>query len=508
MAAMKKLRVVLIKPSKYGISGHVERFRLGLMPNATLPHLASLTPASFEGVDIETLVIDEYVHSTLDYLDLLDARDLPTLVALVGVQSHQFHRALDVAAYALNRGPAMCVIGGPHVMTCDTSMLHHRGVSFALAEAEVVWPSILSDAIAGQLRPMYGEHQRWQQRLEPPVLRPPSRRELRRSASKMLGISPARGCPFNCNFCSVIKIAGRQIRSQPIETTMRSLHAAKKGGVQLVMFTSDNFNKYPEAPELLRAMIEEKIDLPFFVQCDAQIALQEDLLELLARAGCFQIFVGVESFSREALVGVRKLHNQPEHYAEIVRLCRKHRVSTHFSTILGFPSDTRQSVLEQLEAMKRLSPNQASFNVLTPVPGTEQYDDFLARGWITEKNLDRFDGSLLTWSHPTFGREELTDLLYHCFRDFYSVRHIVTSAFTHYGGRQSLSVLAGYLVFALFCRHAASRREHPLAGGIWRVNVDRLDDYIHLRRRRFGFDLLPLPASLAPGSVDLAVQEA
>jgi radical SAM superfamily enzyme YgiQ (UPF0313 family) len=274
------------------------------------------------------------------------------------------------------------------------------------------------------------------------------------------------------------------------------------------MFTSDNFNKYPEAPELLRAMVEEKIDLPFFVQCDAQIALQEDFVELLARAGCFQIYVGVESFSREALVGARKLHNQPEHYAEIVRLCRKHRVSTHFSSILGFPSDTRQAVLEQLDAMKLLSPNQVSFNILTPVPGTEQYDEFLAKGWITEKNLDRFDGSVLTWSHPTLRKDELSDLLFHCFRDFYSLRHIVTKGFTHYGGRQSLNVLAGYLVFALFCRYSAWRREHPLAGGISRVHVDRLDDYIELRRRRFDFDLVPLPASLAAGSVDLAAQGA
>src|SRR6185295_20074331 len=119
----------------------------------------------------------------------------------------------------------------------------------------------------------------------------------------MMGIYPARGCPFTCNFCSVIKIAGRKIRSQPVETTLESLRAAKKAGVRLVMFTSDNFNKYMDAQELLQCMIDDNsARIPFFVQCDTQIAEDEGLVELLGRAGCFQMFVGVESFDRKALL--------------------------------------------------------------------------------------------------------------------------------------------------------------------------------------------------------------
>jgi radical SAM superfamily enzyme YgiQ (UPF0313 family) len=72
----------------------------------------------------------------------------------------------------------------------------------------------------------------------------------------MLGLYPARGCPFLCNFCSVIKIAGRKIRSQSIDTSLASLRAAKAAGVRTIMFTSDNFNKYPEAETLLGAMID------------------------------------------------------------------------------------------------------------------------------------------------------------------------------------------------------------------------------------------------------------
>src|SRR5205085_12368074 len=230
------LRVIIIKPSKYGVSGYVERFRRGFMPNSTVPYIRSMTPASIEGVQIETYAVDEYVQTDLDYLDLIRNPQQPTLLALVGVQSHQFHRSLDLAAFARANGVRNCVIGGPHPMTCDTSMLQNRGVSFALAEAETIWPQILSDAIQGELRPVYGADRRWASDFQAPVLIPPSKQDLRRYIVPMIGIYPARGCPFTCNFCSVIKIAGRQVRSQSIETTMQSLRHAKAAGVRMVMF--------------------------------------------------------------------------------------------------------------------------------------------------------------------------------------------------------------------------------------------------------------------------------
>src|SRR2546425_9204086 len=97
------LRVVIIKPSKYGVSGYVERFRRGFMPNSTVPYIRSMTPSSLDGVEIETHAIDEYVQTDLDYLDLLKS-DESTLLALVGVQSHQFQRGLDLAAFARSNG--------------------------------------------------------------------------------------------------------------------------------------------------------------------------------------------------------------------------------------------------------------------------------------------------------------------------------------------------------------------------------------------------------------------
>ncbi len=497
------LRVVILKPSKYTADGYVERFRWGFMPNSTVPYVRSMTPDRLGGTPTEVHTIDEYVYTDLGYMSLLGRpRVGRTLLALVGVQSHQFHRALDLAAHA-RRGGCMAVIGGPHVMTCDTSMLHGRGVSFALAEAELVWREILEDAAGGELRPVYGAERRWQPELEAPVVVPPGRRDLGRHVIPMLGLYPARGCPFTCNFCSVIKIAGRRIRSQGIDTTLASLRAAKAAGVRFIMFTSDNFNKYHEAEGLLEAMAAERLGLQFFVQCDTQIARQGDMVALLAKAGCFQMFVGVESFSRATLLAAKKGQNRPETYRDIVRLCREHRINSHFSNIIGFPQDTERDVDQHLEMLRELGPTFASFYILCPIPGTEQYDEFAAEGLITEVNLDRFDTTCLTWRHPHFSREQLAGLLFRCYRQFFSSGHSMRNLM-HLSWLRSgvLAESAGITAMSLFTRYCAWRRTHPMSGGVMRVRRDRVDDYLALRKEAFGFELVPLPRSLQLSAAD------
>lgn len=505
-AASPRLRVLLLKPSKYATDGYVERFRKGFMPNSTLAHMRSLTAASAVGDRCETVAIDEYVESDLDYLELLRGEPgRATLLALVGVQSHQLHRALDLAAWASERGVEHCVLGGPHAMTCDTTDLQGRGVSFALAEAETIWSAILHDAFAGGLAPVYGRNQRWEGELDPPALIPPTRRDLRRYAAPLLGIYPARGCPYVCNFCSVIKIAGRTVRSQPVATTLQSLRAAKAAGVKLILFTSDNFNKYAQAQELLQGMIDEDLRFPFFAQCDAMIFRQEELVALMARAGCFQMFVGAESFSREALRAAHKPQNHPDKYAEIVALCRRHGITSHFSNILGFPSDTEETIAEHLRVLRELDPDVASFYVLTPIPGTEQYDDFLAQGLISEANLDRFDGSAVTWRHPHLSAARLTELLYAGYRDFFRSGSVAARLTRVARGRWDfrtawkLQAIAGY---SLQSRLGARSHSHPMAGGSFRVRRDRAGDYAALRRRIFDVDLVPLPRSLTLSPAD------
>lgn len=482
---MSQLRVILVKPSKYGVDGSVERFKKGFMPNATLYHIASLTPRVIGNTTVQVHTIDEYVWQDLSYLTLLHHDpSVITLVAIVGVQSHQFHRALDLAAYARRHGVRHCVIGGPHPMTCDTTPLQGRGVSFALAEAELIWREILEDALTGELQPVYGTDHRWADQLPGAVISPPSSADLARYWVPMLGIYPVRGCPYQCNYCSVIKISGRQVRSPDLESTLMSLRLAKRSGIEMIMFVSDNFNKFPGARELLQSMIDEKLNLRFFCQCDTQIAKDPELVELLGRANCFEMFVGVESFNRKTLKAAGKYHNHPEQYVEIIRLCNEAGIRPHFSNIIGFPSDDEKEIFHHLDVLKTLRPKVVSFYILTPIPGTEQYNEFSKSGVITEQNLDRFDATYPTWSHPSLSHERLLDLLYRCYIDYYGFL-LRTGSLSEENKR-----------IAIFGRYSASQRMHPMSGGVDRLWVDSAADYAAMRHETYDINLAPLPDSL------------
>jgi hypothetical protein len=225
---------------------------------------------------------------------------------------------------------------------------------------------------------------------------------------------------------------------------------------------------------------------------------------LLARAGCFQMFVGVESFNRETLLAAAKGQNRPGTYRDIVRLCREHGIGSHFSNIIGFPQDTESEVERHLEALCELGPTLASFYILCPIPGTEQYDDFMAKGLVTERNLDRFDTTCLTWRHPSFSPGQMSGLLFACYRRFYSLRHSLRNLWAP-GRRAGWGILGekvGNVAMALFSRYCAWRWTHPMSGGVGRVRLDCADDFLPLRKGTFGFDLAPLPRSLELSAAD------
>ncbi len=369
-------------------------------------------------------------------------------------------------------------------MTCDTKQFQNLGVSFALAEAEVVWTEILDDAIQGELKPVYGLNNRWAVQIDGPVISPPSKKDLTHYILPSLGLYPVRGCPYDCNYCSVIKISGQQLRSAPIESTLNNITRAKNSGVKFIMFVSDNFNKYPEAKLLLNEMINRELTIPFFCQCDTQIARQPKFVRLLGQAGCYEMFVGVESFDKDTLRQAHKFHNKPDSYNEIIRLCREAGIQSHFSNIIGFPNDTKESIKEQSNTIQLLNPSLSSFYILTPIPGTEQYRDYRANDLLVEKNIDRYDATCLTWRHTSISSKEMSNLLLRCYIDFYT--NLLKAGDLSETDKST----------ALTLRHYAKQGMHPMSGGTGKVKVDHMDDYIKFRRKEFGIELAPLPNNL------------
>lgn len=494
MALAQRLRVVLLKPTRYGPDGFVERYKRGFLPNGTLPVIRGLTPEELLGCSIEVHLIDEVVQTNLDYLRLLEpVEGARTLLALVGVQSPQIHRALDLAALAMEKG-ILTVMGGPYCMTCDTTELQGKGLGVALAEAELLWKDILTDAIReGALQPLYGRGMRWTPELPYVVQKPPSRQELKPYMVRSVNIYPARGCPYTCRFCSIIKIAGNKVRSPPMAAIMETIRAARAAGHTTFHISSDNFNKFPGSVELLQNLIDEKLGIHFSCQCDTELVDQEAYLELLSRAGCYYLFFGIEAFDRRTLKSVNKNHNAPERYAELARLCRRHDICSNFGTIVAFPHQTEEDVIEQLRALREVDPDLPNVFVLSPIPGTEQCDDFLDQGLLDPGyNMDLLDGSALYWKHPHLSTQQVHDLVRQGMREFLSWGRLLQRIPRLRWSRATYSwVLSWFMT-----RIVVAVNDKPGAPLFFSVRLDHRDEYLALRRRAFGLEQVRIPRAL------------
>jgi hypothetical protein len=145
-------------------------------------------------------------------------------------------------------------------------------------------------------------------------------------------------------------------------------------------------------------------------------------------------------------------------------------------------------------------------NLSLPIT-TYHFAHFIAedRGVVrAETNLDRFDTTCLTWRHPRLSRERLSQLLFRCYREFFSSRHALHNLRNQRVrvGRRRIPEMMGNLAMSMFVRYCTWRRTHPMSGGMRRVRLDRAADYLSLRKKAYGFELAPLPRSM-----QLPVQE-
>ena len=249
---MKK--IVLISPAFKG-SLH-SNIKVLAIPPLNLALLASYTPEHYE---VE--IVDEAVEE----LDFDKPADLVGITCMTPLAP----RAYEIAAEYRRRGVPV-VMGGIHVSYMPQEALNYADC-VVIGEAENTWATVLADFEAGKMQKIYHC-----ERPDIENLRAP-RRDLLRGKYFVETVQTGRGCPIGCNFCSVTQIAGRRVRRQPHEATIETLRRAKAAGVEMVMFTSDNFNKIPGVKDLLQQMIDEDLAIPSFVQCDAMIADDEEL---------------------------------------------------------------------------------------------------------------------------------------------------------------------------------------------------------------------------------------
>lgn len=405
---MKK-RLVLISPiGKKSLLGDDFYFRL---PYLGLLKVASLTPAGWEVV-----IVDEKVEN----LDLSLHADLVGITATTPVAK----RGYGIADHFRSRGIPV-VMGGMHVSKLPEEALEHCD-SVVVGEAEDLWGQLIADFERGELQRIYRREEGY------PSLDGRPHPDWSLFAGKgylpVHFIETTRGCPFNCEFCSVTSSFGGKFRNRSVDDVEREIKGLKpfEGRFILdnvVFFTDDNIiSSKRHARELLNRMIPYK--LLWLGQTSVDMAQDEELLELCRKSGCMGLLVGFESLSSDTLKSVSKGFNKPQQYLDLVNKMHDHGIGVNGSFVFGFDNDDPGVFDRTIEFTVKAKLDVCYFSILTPYPGTALHEQFTREGRIIDHDWDHYNTHNVVFQPKLMTPDQLRDGYYRVLKETYSVPNI------------------------------------------------------------------------------------
>ncbi len=506
--AIDKFRIVLIKPSKYDDDGYVIRFWRGVLPSNTLNVLHGLTEdvkqrRALGDIELEVVTFDETAEKLPVKKIIHWSRRARTklLVCLVGVQTNQFPRAFDLAKQFRAQGIDV-MMGGFHTSGTvsmlgeqepDIQELFREGITAISGEVEGKWEGILTDCLSGHLKPLYhyaGDLQNLVDINDAP-LPVTSPKTMKHFAKPQFGTADtSRGCPFACSFCTIINVQGRKMRERSPESIAElARRNYLEHGVTFYFFTDDNFARkklWRETFEEIIKLREEGIKITFMMQVDLA-KKPKDFVALAAKAGCTQVFIGMESVNPENLKAEGKAQNKVEEYQSIIKEWHDAGIVVHTGYIVGLPWDDKEGVKRDAEyLMNVIQPDQASFFMLTPLPGSQDHKEMKQRGDWMDPDFNKRDSFHATIQHPRMSAEEWTEAYEDAWKSFYSKENMIRilSRWSH-NPKVYWNLMS---VFFWYKNAALIEKEHPMIAGFFRLK-DRT-----ARRPGFAVDSLPTHA--------------
>jgi len=316
-----------------------------------------------------------------DRLEPIDYGVATDLVAL-SIETYSSKRGYHIAARFRERGVPV-VLGGYHATLCPEEAKEHAD-AVCIGEAESVWQEILENAETGHLRPFYkGDRARPLQGLQP------DRRIFEgKNYLPVALVETSRGCPFQCNFCSIGAVFQGTYRRRPAHEIVEELRQVHD---KYVFFVDDNIVGDPAgARELFEAITP--LGIHWMSQGSLHALKDESLIQQMARSGCMGLLIGFESLNPRNLAAMGKRINKVDDYRAALDRLRRAGVFVYGTFIFGYPHDTPESFDESVRFAKKESLFLAAFNHLVPFPGTPLYHDLETAGhlnyrqwWLSEE---------------------------------------------------------------------------------------------------------------------------
>lgn len=426
MPNRKKHTIFLISPRQKYINypAHSEMARMfgkrRLMIPLALPTVAALTPDNYN------------IHIFDEEIETINQKVRPDIVGITTLAA-TINRAFELGDHFRAQGIKV-VFGGPYASFMKEGSLMHCD-SVIVGEAEGKWEQCLSDFEQGKMKPVYESDKSVDYRAQ----KPPRWDLVNMDRIFQVAVQVSRGCPYNCDFCLVSRIFGRKMRYREIQNVVDEIKTAPS---KYFFFVDDNLTintKY--ARELMRALIPLKIS--WSCMCSIDVASDEELLHLMAEAGCFNILVGFESLNPKSLDESNKHHNKGGAiYTEAIRKIHAAGIHINASFVVGFDHDTTEEFDRIFDfTMQQNLPN-VNLHLLQAPPGTVLHQKLKNEGRLLPCDSEMGVGHFPTVRHLNMSQIEIFDKYMETITKLYSFETIrkkgmalfSNGAFTRAGG--------------------------------------------------------------------------
>jgi radical SAM superfamily enzyme YgiQ (UPF0313 family) len=488
-----RFQLILIKPSHYDKDGYVVQWLRSTMPSNSLAAVYSLAEGAANrqvlGPDlpIDVLAIDETNTrvKTKEIIRRVEDNGGFGLVGIVGVQSNEFPRAVDISRQ-LRAAGIQVMIGGFHVSGClsmlselpdDIKEAQTLGISIFAGEAEEHMDDVIRDAARGELQPLYNhmKHLPCLANVPAPPFLPHD--FVERTVGNFTSFDAGRGCPFQCSFCTIINVQGRKSRYRTPDSVEYILRKNYEDGISRFFITDDNFarNKDWEAiyDRIIKLREEDGMDIRFMIQVDTLCHRIPNFIEKSKRAGVTRVFIGLENINPANLLAAKKRQNKITEYRKMLLDWKQVGIMTFAGYILGFPNDTPESIRHDLEIIKHELPlDMLEFFVLTPLPGSEDHKVLAEKGVWMDPDMNKYELEHVVTAHPKMTKEEWEGAYQEAWGIFYTNEHLETVLRRAYASGINIRSLMPVLFW--FKNAMPVEGIHPLQWGAFRIK-HRLD---------------------------------
>jgi len=389
------------------------------------PLLSTSLLAGLTAPEHEVSLVDESINP----IDFTDKVDLVGITAMTPLAP----RAYEIAGEFRRRGVPV-VMGGIHATWLPEEAKVHCD-SVVIGEADEIWADILEDVKRNALKPFYKQERRTDlSRLPLP------RRDLldkKRYFFENL-IQTSRGCPYDCEFCSVTAMYGGSYRMRPIERVEEEIYALERSKAY-IFFADDNLvGDMRYARQLLTMLSHHR--LRWVSQGPMSIARDPELVRLMAKAGCHGMFIGFESLTHDNLRVMGKRINRIEEYEDGIRRLHENGIGVYASFVFGYDYDEPHVFDQFLDFSERNHIEGAFLPLLTPFPGTRVYLRLKEEGRILTEDWSQYDMATAVFKPRRMTVDQLQEGFWKVNREFYSIPSMVKRIFNPFALRRSLII--------------------------------------------------------------------